>query len=63
MLLIWGMKDWCFSLAFLERFLEFFPQAEVERVNDAGHYVIEDAGDRVVPWIEAFLARHPLSDS
>jgi haloalkane dehalogenase len=60
MLLIWGMKDWCFSPAFLARFLEFFPQAEVERVNDAGHYVIEDAADRIVPWIEAFLARHPL---
>lgn len=63
MLLIWGMKDWCFSPAFLERFLEFFPQAEVERVNDAGHYVIEDASERVIPWIEAFLARHPLSAS
>jgi haloalkane dehalogenase len=59
-LLLWGMQDWCFTPAFLERFLQFLPQAEVERADDAGHYVIEDAADRVGPWIEAFLARHPL---
>ena len=34
--LIWGMRDWCFSPWFLERFREFFPQAEVHRLEDAG---------------------------
>jgi haloalkane dehalogenase len=53
--LIWGMRDWCFPAQFLERFVEFFPRAEVHRLDDAGHYVIEDAHERIVPLVEAFL--------
>ncbi len=60
MMLIWGMRDWCFTPHFLERFLEFFPEAEVHRLFDASHYVIEDAHERIVPLVEAFLAAHPL---
>jgi haloalkane dehalogenase len=54
------MRDWCFTPHFLERFLEFFPEAEVHRLFDASHYVIEDAHERVVPLIEDFLAAHPV---
>lgn len=57
--LIWGMRDWCFPPAFLDRFVGFFPRAEVHRLEDAGHYVIEDAHERIVPIIETFLERHP----
>ncbi len=53
--LIWGMQDWCFTPWFLDRFLEFFPQAESHRLADAGHYVVEDAHERIVPIIETFL--------
>ncbi|MBI3465511.1 MAG: alpha/beta fold hydrolase [Planctomycetes bacterium] len=53
--LIWGMRDWCFTPHFLERFLDFFPQAEVHRIEDAGHWVIEDAHERIIPLIERFL--------
>lgn len=55
--LIWGMKDWCFTPTFLERFTEFFPDAEVHRLEDAGHYVVEDAHERIAPLLEAFLAK------
>jgi len=55
--LIWGMRDWCFTPAFLERFIEFLPDAEVHRLADAGHYVVEDAGERIVPLLEEFLKR------
>jgi haloalkane dehalogenase len=55
--LIWGMRDWCFTPAFLERFLEFFPKAEVHRFDDAGHYVVEDAHERIVPILAEFVAR------
>lgn len=58
---VWGMRDWCFTPAFLDRFLEFFPDAEVHRIDDAGHYVIEDAHERIVPLVEQFLAAHPPS--
>lgn len=55
--LIWGMKDWCFTPAFLDRFIEFFPDAEVHRLEDAGHYVVEDAHERIVPLLDAFLSK------
>jgi cis-3-alkyl-4-acyloxetan-2-one decarboxylase len=55
--LIWGMRDWCFTPAFLDRFLESFPQAEVHRLADAAHYVVEDAHERVVPILNQFLGR------
>jgi haloalkane dehalogenase len=55
-MLIWGMRDWCFTPHFLQRFRnEFFPAAVVHEVADAGHYVVEDAYERIVPWLEVFL--------
>lgn len=57
---IWGMRDWCFTPYFLERFLEFFPHAEVHRLFDASHYVIEDAHERIVPLVERFLAANAI---
>lgn len=57
---IWGMRDWCFTPACLERLLRSFPNAEVHRLADAGHYVIEDAHERIVPLVEEFLARRSV---
>ena len=54
--LIWGMKDWCFTPHFLERFVEFFPEAAVHRLEDAGHYVVQDAPEEVAAAMEEFLA-------
>jgi cis-3-alkyl-4-acyloxetan-2-one decarboxylase len=62
-LLVWGMRDWCFTSHFLERFLDFFPAAEVRRLDAAGHYVVEDAPEEVIDAIEEFLAKHPLGVS
>jgi len=53
--LIWGMRDWCFTPVCLERFRNIFPHAEVHEIADAGHYVVEDAHERIVPLMEAFL--------
>lgn len=53
--LIWGLRDWCFPPAFMERFQEIYPQAEIYPFQDAGHYVVEDAHDRMAPIIEEFL--------
>jgi len=60
-LFVWGMRDWCFTPEFLERFTEFFPRAEVHRLADAGHWVVEDAHEQIVPIVENFLKRHPLA--
>lgn len=55
-LVIWGGRDFCFNDHFLARWREILPQADVVRLADAGHYVLEDAGDEVVPRIKRFLA-------
>jgi cis-3-alkyl-4-acyloxetan-2-one decarboxylase len=61
--LIWGMHDWCFTPQFLDRFLEFWPEAEVHRLPDASHYVVEDAHEEIVPLLDEFLRRHPLPNA
>ncbi|MDR0869516.1 MAG: alpha/beta fold hydrolase [Planctomycetaceae bacterium] len=54
--LIWGMLDWCFSPKFLKRFIQFFPEAVVRRLDNAHHLVLEDTPEEVLSAIEQFLA-------
>lgn len=56
--LVWGMRDWCFTPHFLERFRQFFPEAEVHGLADAGHYVVEDAPEQVERIVRDFLSAH-----
>lgn len=51
----WGGRDFCFNDSFLARWRELFPRAAVNRIADAGHYVLEDAREEIVPRIRAFL--------
>jgi len=53
--LIWGMRDWCFTPECLQRLEVAFPHADVHRFEDAGHYVVEDAHERIVPLLTHFL--------
>ena len=53
----WGERDWCFTPMFRRMWLERFPQAEVLALEDAGHYVLEDAHERVLPWLSEFSTR------
>jgi pimeloyl-ACP methyl ester carboxylesterase len=43
----------------LRQWQNVFPQAETHVVEDASHFVPEDAPERLVAWIETFLAAHP----
>ncbi|MEX2173552.1 MAG: alpha/beta fold hydrolase [Pirellulaceae bacterium] len=58
--LIWGMRDWCFRPECLDRLAAHWPAAEIHRLEDCGHYVVEDAHERIVPLVSTFLDRHPL---
>lgn len=58
LLALWGMKDWCFTPAFLDEWLRRFPDAEVERYADVGHYTLEDSHERALPRIRRFLEAH-----
>lgn len=53
--LIWGLRDWCFRPQCLERLRQLFPAAEVHRLPDASHYVVEDAYEEILPKMERFL--------
>jgi len=63
MLIGWGMRDFVFDRHFLAEWERRFPRAEVHRFEDAGHYVLEDAGDRIIPLVQNFLRQHPLAPS
>jgi haloalkane dehalogenase len=59
-LIVWGGRDFCFDESFLSRWRGLFPDARVERLSDAGHYVLEDAGARARGPILDFLSKtHP----
>jgi haloalkane dehalogenase len=51
----WGGRDFCFDDTFLARWRELFPRAAVNRIADAGHYVLEDAREEIIPRIRSFL--------
>ena len=53
--LIWGMLDWVFSPEYLKRFLQFFPEADVHRLEKAHHLLLEDAPEEVAAALETFL--------
>lgn len=55
MLIAWGDRDFVFDEHFLHEWIRRFPQAEVHRYPDCGHYILEDAGDEIVPLIRKFL--------
>ena len=53
----WGLRDFVFDRHCLEGFRRALPQAEVHAFEDAGHYVLEDRHERLVPAIRDFLDR------
>lgn len=59
-LLIWGEQDWCFTTECLDRFVTHWPAAEVLRIADGGHWIVEDAYEEVSQRIRVFLAKVPL---
>lgn len=55
MLICWGMQDFVFDGAYLAEWERRFPQAEVHRFPRAGHYVLEDAAEEIIPLVKAFV--------
>jgi haloalkane dehalogenase len=56
----WGLRDFVFDRHCLDAFRAALPQAEVRAFADAGHYVLEDRHETLVPAIRTFLDTHPL---
>ncbi len=59
MLLLWGMKDPVLPEPVLRRWQKVYPHATTHEIEDASHFVPEDAPERIVRSIEEFLDAHP----
>jgi len=59
-LVCWGEHDFVFNHQFLRAWQNRFPNAEVHRFADAGHYVLEDVPEKIVPLVRDFLQKNPL---
>lgn len=57
MMIAWGGKDFCFNDHFYREWQQRFPKAECHYFKDAGHYVLEDAFDKIAPLVADFLGR------
>jgi haloalkane dehalogenase len=55
-LVCWGDKDFVFDHHFLAEWQRIFPDADVHRFPDCGHYILEDASEEIIPLIRDFLA-------
>lgn len=53
--IVWGMQDWCFRPECLSRIQQLLPRAHVNRLEDVGHYVMEEASSEVNAAIERCL--------
>jgi pimeloyl-ACP methyl ester carboxylesterase len=54
--IVWAMKDIAFLPIYLDTlWLKTFPDAKVTRLEDAGHYLQEDAHERIVPELVTFV--------
>jgi pimeloyl-ACP methyl ester carboxylesterase len=59
-LVCWGEHDFVFNHQFLKKWQNRFPNAQIYRFSDAGHYVLEDVPEKIVPLVRDFLQKHPL---
>lgn len=57
--IVWGEKDPAFKAVHLQRWIEAFPQARVQRLSDVGHFVAEEDPDALVRVLRREVAGGP----
>lgn len=55
----WGLRDFCFTPWFLEKWKALYPQAETHEYPTAGHYLLEEEGEDIRRKLRNFLNRNP----
>jgi haloalkane dehalogenase len=58
-LLVWGMRDPVLPESVLRTWQRTYPQATTAEIEDASHFLQEDAPERIVLCIEEFLEANP----
>ena len=51
------MKDWVFNGDVLDEMIRRIPHAEVNRLENVGHYVMEEGREQVVELVQDFVGR------
>lgn len=57
MLIIWGGKDFCFNDHFFNQWITRFPNALVNYIPEAGHYILDDCESSVLQQIAHFIIK------
>jgi pimeloyl-ACP methyl ester carboxylesterase len=53
--LVWGMKDPFFGADVLERWTSVWPEAEIHKLPNTGHFVPEEHGSDVLPYVDMLM--------
>jgi pimeloyl-ACP methyl ester carboxylesterase len=61
-LIVWGLKDFAFREAERERFEQTFRNHRTVLIDQASHFLQEDAGDQIANGIRAFLREASVGD-
>ena len=59
-LIVWGGKDFCFNMMFLDKWRKIYPSAEVHEIPEAGHLVVEDAYEKIIPKMSTFFMNNKI---
>lgn len=54
-LIVWGGRDFCFNDSFYAEWRERLPESDALYLADAGHYVLDDAREEVLPRVAKFF--------
>ena len=61
-LICWGKHDFVFDLDYLKEWQRRFPDADAHIFPEAGHYVLEDVPEKIIPLTREFLQKHPCRE-
>jgi haloalkane dehalogenase len=59
MMILWGAHDFVFDRDYYREWRRRFPNASAHWFTDAGHYLLEDVPNKIVPLIREFLHNDP----
>ncbi|MEJ2661011.1 MAG: alpha/beta fold hydrolase [Desulfobacteraceae bacterium] len=59
-LLLWGAHDFVFDRDYYNQWRKRIPGAEAHWFDNAGHYLLEDVPEQIIPLIRRFLHNHPM---
>jgi pimeloyl-ACP methyl ester carboxylesterase len=59
-LLLWGAHDFVFDRDYYNHWRRRLPQVETHWFDNAGHYLLEDVPEQIIPLIRRFLHNHPV---